>query len=332
MAKIGVGIIGSGHAGSVHAQVLSTDSRIELLGVADVNRGAAEALATRYGAKPYDDHKALIDRDSIEAVFITSPNAFHAEQSLDAIRRAKHVFSEKPMATNTADARRIIDALQESHVKYQVGHNRRFWPVYKKVKNMIETRALKPYMASARIIRGELKRPSWVGDPKVSGGFIYESIIHVLDALRWLMGDVAEIYAFGRANVYENQVNDIAMQLRFEEDGFASLACSGHTSWITPVERVEIYGDHSCVVVEEPWRFAHSPGLDAETVTYDFSQLSRGTMSWAWGFAEEDRHFIDSIVNDKKTLVNEMDGYKAVEIAEACYRSIDSGKPVQLPL
>jgi len=332
MAKIGVGIIGSGHAGSVHAQVLSADSRVRLIGVADVNKNSAEALAAKNGARPYDDYTALVKEDSIEAVFITSPNALHAEHASYAIRHGKHVFSEKPMATGTADARRILDALKESHVKYQVGHNRRFWPVYKKVKNMIDTRALKPYMASARIIRGELKRPSWVGDPKVSGGFIYESIVHVLDALRWLMGDVTEVSAFGKAYVYEDQINDIATLLKFKEDRFASLACSGHTSWITPVERVEIYGDHSCVVVEEPWKFAHSPGLDAETVTYDFSQLSRGTMGWAWGFAEEDRHFIDSIVNDKKTVVDETDGYRAVEIAEACYRSINSGRPIQLPL
>jgi len=332
MVKIGVGIIGSGHAGSVHAQVLSADGRVELVGVADTKKDAAEALAAKYGAKPYDDYKSLIEEESVEAVFITSPNAFHVEQALHAIGRERHVFSEKPMATATEEAKRIIDALKKCNAKYQVGHNRRFWPVYKKVKSMIETRALKPYMASARIIRGELKRPSWVGDPKVTGGFIYESIIHVIDALRWLLGDVTEVYAFGKANVYESQVNDIAMLLKFKEDRFASLACSGHTSWVTPVERVEMYGDHSCVVIEEPYKFAHSPGLDAEIVTYDFSQLSRGTMGWAWGFAEEDRLFIDSIVNNAKTVVNEIDGYRAVEIGEACYRSISHARPIQLPL
>jgi len=332
MPKIGVGIIGSGHAGSVHAQVLSTDDRVKLIGVADTNRSAAENLAAKHAAKPYDDHEALVDERSVDALFITSPNTLHAEQALYAIQSGKHVFSEKPMATSVADAKKIIEAVKKHHMKYQVGHNRRFWPVYKKVKSMIEAHTLRPHMASARIIRGELKRPSWVGDPRVSGGFIYESIIHVLDALRWLMGDVAEIYAFGRAGVYENQVNDISMVLKFKEDAFASLACSGHTSWITPVERVEIYGDHSCVVIEEPWKFAHSPGLDAEMVTYDFSQLSRGTMGWAWGFAEEDRHFIDSIVEETKIPVDEMEGYRAVEIAEACYRSISSGKSIQLPL
>jgi hypothetical protein len=55
--------------------------------------------------------------------------------------------------------------------------------------------------------------------------------------------------------------------LKFKGDTFASLTCSGHTSWIAPVERVELYGDHSCVVIEEPWKFAHSPGLDSESIT-----------------------------------------------------------------
>jgi len=332
MPKIGVGIIGSGHAGSVHAQVLSGDDRVRLIGVADANKNAAEALAAKHGTKPYNDYKVLIDEDSVEALFITSPNALHVEHALYAIHNGRHIFSEKPMATSVADAKRIIDAIKKHGVKYQVGHNRRFWPVYKKVKSMIETRALKPYMASARIIRGELKRPSWVGDPKISGGFIYESIIHVLDALRWLMGDVTEIYAFGKANVYESQVNDISMLLKFRGDTFASLACSGHTSRITPVERVEIYGDHSCVVIEEPWKFTYSPGLDTEIVTYDYGQLSQGATGWGWGFAEEDKHFIDSVISDTKTIVDEVDGYKAVEISEACYRSINSNRPVQLPL
>ena len=72
---------------------------------------------------------------------------------------------------------------------FQVGHNRRFAPVYAELKQMLSS-THQPHSAHVKMNRGELLNPEWVGDPKITGGFLYETTIHMFDMLRFLFGEV----------------------------------------------------------------------------------------------------------------------------------------------
>jgi myo-inositol 2-dehydrogenase/D-chiro-inositol 1-dehydrogenase len=104
---------------------------------------------------------------------------------------------------------------------------------------------------------------------------------------------------------------------------------SGHASWIVPFERVEVIGDHSCIITEELNRISYTLGLDKPTEVQEFHYLPQPV---SWGVEEEDRLFVDSVLQGKPPKVTVHDGCKSVELIEACYRSVESGKTVKLPL
>lgn len=326
MDKVGIGIIGAGYAGLMHAEAISRDERARLIAIADPSKEAIRAFSSKYSVNEYTDYHELVDDHDVDAIFVASPNGLHAEHALYAVSRSKSVFSEKPMAIALGDARGIAEEVAKRGTIYQFGLTRRFWPVYKFVKSLIERKELVPYLADIKMARGDLSKPSWVKDTSISGGFLRESVIHVLDLSRWFLGDIVEVRCLARRSVYE-QLDDFAITTIHNGDRIATVTSSGHASWAFPFERVELFGDHSCVMTEESNRVLFSPGNEAEMTAKDYSQLPRLI---ALGFLEEDQAFISSIVNKSKPPVTEKDALSAMEIVSACYESAEKDKPVRL--
>src|SRR5712692_1471765 len=146
LMTLNIGIVGCGYMGGTHAKILTNDSRVQIVGVADVVATKAEELAYSLsrstgagqggGAQAFASVKDLLDA-GVEAVYVTTPNTLHTEAVLMALDAGKHVFSEKPMATTLADARQILEAARKAKGLYQVGHNRRFAPVYQFCKQQV---------------------------------------------------------------------------------------------------------------------------------------------------------------------------------------------------
>ncbi len=322
-----IGIIGAGHMGRTHARNLKQDQRVEIIGVADIMERPAQSLAAEVGGKAFPSADVLL-AEWPDAVYVCTPNTLHTEAVLKALARGVHVFSEKPMATTLQEARDIVTAAQKSRALYQVGHNRRFAPVYKFARRLIDE-GFHPYSANIKMNRGELINPQWVCNRAVTGGFLYESTIHLLDMARWLMGEVVEVQCKAQQNICAEQ-DDFAMILTFASGHFAAFSSSAHTSWAFPFERIELYGGHASIVTEEMERVTYSPGLAQEIVVRDYFQLD---VADKWGYREEDRLFVDAVVNGQVPPVTATDGYKAVELVEACYQSAAlRGAPVTLPL
>ena len=163
----------------------------------------------------------------------------------------------------------------------------------------------------------------------LTGGFLYESSVHLLDMLRWLLGEVVAVQARAKANVY-NVLNDFAMLLTFAGDRLAVFSSSAHASWAFPFEHLEMVGDHAFVRSEELTRVVHSPGLEQPVRSQDFSQLPRTDL---WGYREEDRLFVGACLGENPPAVNAEEAYRSIELCEACYRSAASGgAEVRLPL
>jgi myo-inositol 2-dehydrogenase/D-chiro-inositol 1-dehydrogenase len=270
---------------------------------------------------------ALLEAE-VDAVYVCTPNTLHTEAVLAALHHGVHVFSEKPMATALSEARQILEATRTSRALYQVGHNRRFAPVYQFAKQQILA-GFVPTSANVKMNRGELQNPPWVSDTRLTGGFLYESTVHLLDLLRWLMGEVVEVECRARANIY-SELDDFVMLLTFASGQHGAFSSCAHTSWAFPFERVELYGDHAQIVTEEMERVMYSPGLGQASVRHDFFQLS---MPEKWGYRAEDTRFVDAILAGKTPPVTAEDGYKAIELVAACYRSAQQdGARLRLPL
>ena len=322
-----LGIIGAGHMGTLHAQNLMTDRRVHLVGVADVDQDRAETLARLVKGKTFASVGALLDT-GVEAVYVCTPNTLHTEAVLAALQRHVHVFSEKPMATTLREAQQIREATRMSRGLYQIGYNRRFAPAYTFARQQLQA-GFVPTSANIKMNRGEIAQTTWVADTRVTGGFLYESTIHLLDMLRWLMGEVVEVVCQAQSSVY-HELDDFVMLLTCASGQSCAFSSCAHATWAFPFERVELYGAHAQLVTEEMETVTYTASLGQASVQHDFHQLS---IPDKWGYREEDRRFVDAILTGTTPPVTAEDGYKAVELVEACYRSAQhNGERVQLPL
>ena len=323
MSKIKIGIIGAGYIGGVHAGILKHDERVAVTAIFDVDAERAESLARSSGAEVASNVSDLIK--ACDAVYITTPTTRHRELTIEALRAGKHVFCEKPMATNVDDARAVLETAQESSVVFQVGHNRRFAPVYARLKHFL-TDENPPHSAHIKMNRGELIDPAWVGNHTLTGGFLYETTIHMFDMMRFLFGEVAHLTALGSRHEYA-ETDDFSVLLGFASGLHATMCSSADASWLFPFERIEVFCHHRTIATREMESLIISEDLDGRHATHSMHQLSKEEK---WGYAQEDRAYIDAITDGTPPRVTARDGYKSVELVDACYRSVASGARVIL--
>ena len=316
-------MIGAGYIAGVHASILARDERVQIAAVHDVRQDRAEPLASSLAAQVAGDAAEVLE--SCDVIYIATPNTQHTELAILAAEAGKHVFCEKPMATSIDDARRVLNAADKSEKVFQVGHNRRFAPVYAELKRMLDE-THKAHSAHVKMNRGELLNPEWVGDPKLTGGFLYETTIHMFDMLRFLFGDVRSVEAVGSKHEYA-ETDDFSVLLAFANGMHATLASSADASWLFPFERVEVFCHHATIVTREMESLSYSDGLNGKLIEHSMHQLAKEEK---WGYAQEDRAFVDSIIERKPVMVTALDGFKSVELVDAAYRSVGTGEAVKL--
>jgi len=323
MTKLRIGFLGAGYIAGVHASILARDARVQIVAVHDVQKDRAEQLARATGASVA--HSVAEVLAACDAVYLATPNTEHTELAILAAGTGQHVFCEKPMATSLDEASRVLAAADKSGRVFQVGHNRRFAPVYAELKRMLsETHA--PHSAHVKMNRGELLNPEWVGDPKLTGGFLYETTIHMFDMLRFLFGDVRSVEAVGSKHEYA-ETDDFSVLLAFANGMHATLASSADASWLFPFERVEVFCHHATIVTREMESLSYSDGLNGKLIEHSMHQLAKEEK---WGYAQEDRAFVDSIIEGKPAMVTALDGFKSVELVDAAYTSVGTGEAIKL--
>jgi len=314
-----VGLVGAGAMGRKHLRALATDARAEIVGVADAVEDAARAAAADAGAaacRDLDDLAAL----GVDAVFVTLPNVHHGRVVLAALDRGFHVFSEKPMATDLGEARAIRDRVRRGRAVYQMGFNRRWAPAYRFLRRHIDA-GFAPYSANVRINDGDMLTPSWYTDVAVSGGFMYDTAVHLVDLIAWLIGPVESVSAIGRRSCYPDY-DDIALLLRCRGDRPVALTTCGHASWAAPQERMELYGDHALLASEDLDRVR----LTTRDLPHaEWQRLPAPDELTLWGYVDEDRAFIDACLEGTPPPVGVEDAFHSVAVLAAAYENIRRG-------
>ena len=140
------------------------------------------------------------------------------------------------------------------------------------------------------------------------------------------MDDVVELRALTRDNLYPDLV-DWAILIGFEKGGLATLTSSGHASWHFPTERVELVGDHACLITEGLEMATHSKGLGQAVEGLNFTQLPNNLR---WGYVQEDEAFVTAVLNNTTSAFSAEAGWKMVQLIEGCYRSAETRKTVYL--
>ena len=117
-----VAVIGVGAMGRNHVRVYYELPGVQLVGVSDVDEGAAAAATRLYATKTYTDYRQMLDETQPDAVTIAVPTQFHLEVALDVISRGIHLLVEKPIASTVEEGQQIIDAAAKANVCLQIGH------------------------------------------------------------------------------------------------------------------------------------------------------------------------------------------------------------------
>ncbi|HEV2438805.1 MAG TPA: Gfo/Idh/MocA family oxidoreductase [bacterium] len=314
-----IGLIGAGAMGRRHLEALARDARARVVGVADAAEDAARSAAAEAGAKPCRDLADLADAGA-EAVFVTLPNAFHAQVALDALDRGLHVFSEKPMAITLADGRAVAERVRRAGRAYQIGFNRRWAPAYRFLRSRIDA-GFAPYSANVKMNDGDMRTPNWYTNVEICGGFMYDTAVHLVDMVAWLVGPIERVAALGRRSCYPDY-DDIAMLLRCRGDRPVAFTTCGHASWAPPQERVELYGDHALLVSEDLDRVRHTT---RETPEAPWEQLPSPDRVTLWGYVDEDREFVNACLDRAPPPVGVREALHSIAVLEAAYASIRNG-------
>ncbi len=310
-----LGICGAGQMGAAHVRHFSAVPDVTVVGVADADEGRARAAAATVGATPCPDINALLAL-GLDAVVIAVPNRYHAEATINALEHGVHVFCEKPMATTVEDARRVLAVVERTGRLYQMGFNRRFSPVYAGAREIL-TGGVTVFSCTIKMNDGDMRTPAWFTDPTMSGGFMYDTAIHLLDMARWLLGPVRDVRCLARSSCYPDQ-DDVIALLRFAGGALAAFSTCGHATWTPPTERIELFGDHAAIVSEGFERLTYTPGLGEPVVTRDFGALP---VAERLGYAQEAHAFAQAVGRGQPLGPTAEDACRAIELVDACYRS-----------
>jgi predicted dehydrogenase len=211
MPRTSVGIVGAGNIGQMHAGKILQSDFAALSGIADPTE-AGRAFAAKVGVPWFADRREMLDRAKPQAAIIATPNATHREMALDFIAAGVPAVVEKPIASTIEDGEAIAAASEKAGVPVLVGHHRRHNPIIRKARAMIAEGAL-GRITTAAILYSFFKPPEyfdleWRKQP--GGGPVLINLIHEIDLVRHLCGEIAAVQAIASNDVRGFEVEDTA--------------------------------------------------------------------------------------------------------------------------
>ncbi len=262
---------------------------------------------------------------------VCSSTNTHAPISIEAAQAGKHVFCEKPVDADPAKIREVLSAVEKAGVKFQVGFNRRFDHNFKAIKDRVAAGDIgEPHVI--RVTSRDPEAPP-IEYVKVSGGMFFDMTIHDFDMIRYLSGsEVEEVFAVGTVLVNPEigkagDIDTAVITLKLKNGAIGVIDNSRKAAYGYD-QRAEVFGSKGAIHITNDTGstavFSGENGVVAEKPKYFF--LERYMQS----FADEISCFVDSVVNDKPTLVNGNDGLQPVLIALAAKKSLEENRPVKL--
>ncbi|MHA6689789.1 Gfo/Idh/MocA family protein [Devosia sp. A449] len=230
---IGVGIIGAGHFGAVHAKALAGVSGARLVAACRNDATGIASFTQAHGGTPYTDWRALLDDGAVDAVVIATPHDLHRDIAIAALDAGKHVLLEKPMAVSLEDCDAIAAAAGRSSGSLMIGHVPRFFLPMLAASDFLASGTLgRPITGTSAFIKlwMEGNRQPWHLERETGGGMLMTAGIHALDRLVFLMGGrVSGVSALMSAAFHQQHADDTAfINLRFADGRFGQVSSIGY--------------------------------------------------------------------------------------------------------
>jgi predicted dehydrogenase len=316
-----VGVFGVGHLGKFHLNNWKEIPGVELIGFYDPDDTNANEVVSKYGLKRFEDASALLNE--IDAADIVAPTDHHYTLCEKAIKKGKHVFVEKPLAKTMDEAQALVKLVKESNVKLQVGHVERFNPAFLAVKDL----KLNPMFI-------EVHRLAQFNPRGTEVSVILDLMIHDIDIILSIVkSDVKFISASGVGVMTETP--DIAnVRIEFNNGCVANLTSSRIS--MKKMRKIRVFQKDAYIGIDllnkksEIIKLKDQDMDDANVFTFDIETLS-GKKSIAISnpqipevnaIKKELEEFKNSIEKNTRTIVSEIDGLMAMDVAHQILQKI----------
>jgi len=336
---VNVGIIGTGAIANLHARVYRAIG-FTIVGCTDVIPEAARRFAAEHGCEAVASYEEVCRHPAIDYVDVCTLPNFRLEAVDAAAASGKHVQVQKPMATNLETARRMIDTAGRANILLGVVSQHRFDESSRFLKAAITSGRLgvplqfdayvKWYRSAeyySRPVKG-----SWSAE---GGGALINQAIHQVDLLRWFGGAVREVFGLwqlGAAHRIESE-DVLTCVLRFESGATGTIQAST-AFWPGYPERIEIHGTKGTAVITgdrlTAWNVQDDAGQDAPLARDVASGASDPMAISLDPFERQFLDFADAIAAGRPPLVSGEEGFQALQLVDAIYRSCRTGEKVTL--
>ncbi|PCJ20644.1 MAG: oxidoreductase [Candidatus Cloacimonadota bacterium] len=335
-------LVGCGRIAKRHSELLGM-GQIEdasLVAVCDILEEKSKAIGEKFNIPYYTDMDEMMQKEDIDVVTILTESGYHARDTINLAKYGKHIVVEKPMALTIDDADDMIMACERNDCKlFVVKQNRFNVPVVKLREALDQGRFGKLFMGTVRVRwcrdQNYYSQAPWRGTWAMDGGVITNQASHHVDLLEWMMGKVDSVYAKGIQALADIEAEDTAaVILKFRNGGIGIIEA---TTAIRPKDlegSLSIMGEKGSVEIGGfavnqmiHWNFNEEHEGDKEVKNkYSVNPPN------IYGFGHQSyyEHVVDCIKNNKKHLVDGLEGRKSVEIISAIYESMETRKEVFL--
>lgn len=325
-----IAILGVGRLGAFHAKVLRELPGVNELRINDADSARAAGLAKELGAKHADSVDAALE--GADAAVIVTPTGTHADLIIRALDKGLAVFCEKPIALDLGSTKRVVEHVDKTKGRVQIGFQRRFDKGFQEARRRVRAGELGTVYSFHMTSRDAMPPPD--AYIETSGGQFVDQLIHDFDVTRWMFGDeVEELYATGSTLGFPQyaKYNDVATSvvvLRLRGGAMGLLQAARHNEAGYDI-RVEVYGARDTIAV----------GLDPRTpmssVEADAPKLKSPAyptffVRFADAYRAELAHFLRFARGEAENACTVRDGMEALRLGLAATRSLKDHRPVAI--
>jgi predicted dehydrogenase len=326
----------------VHLNNLGQMPDVEVAALAESDPNLRE-LARRQAprARVFADYRELMEGAGLDAVVISLPNAMHADAAIAALQRGLHVYLEKPLATDLAEANKLLRAWRESGRQAMIGFNYRFNPLHQEARKQIQSGRLGNLVAARSVFTTASHRlPEWKRTRQGGGGVLLDLASHHVDLVRyWFNERITDVNASVKSQQVENDCASVDLRLangllvqsffcmnsvdddRFEVYGSsAKLSLDRYRSW-----SVEITASSRSTLSD---RLRQMLALFPRSSFAIKKILSQGNEP---SFAAALRHFVDAVRSNTQAFPDLADGFESLAVIIAAEESARLGHAVKVP-
>ncbi len=336
MSKVKFAVIGCGHIGKRHAEMIERNEESELVALVDIKPKEQLGINTYKAAffNSVDDLLQSPELTQIDVINIASPNGYHVEHALKCLEAKKHVVIEKPMALNKQDAELVIYKALNVHKHVFAVMQNRYSPPSVWIKELIESGRLgNVYMVQLNCYWNRdsryYKPDSWHGKKDLDGGTLFTQFSHFIDLMYWLFGDIKNIHSrfsnFNHTDLTEFKEDSGMIQFDFVNGGSGCMNFST-SIWDKNLESsMTIIAEHGSVKIGGQYmdkvEFCHVKDYEMP----ELQQTNPGNDYGAYKGSAANHHFIiENVVNVLKNrsviTTNALEGLKVVDIIERMYK------------